>query len=102
MNGWLRRALRSVDDPQGGHADHNNERPLSLSSEPQLRFGLCRQPREPLRSARGSRARMIPAEQVVQGGWQKNWADIGVPNPKGYRICMCHLYRPIPGLISVA
>src|SRR5258708_18180232 len=59
---WHRRALRSVDDPQGGHANHNDERPLSLSSEPQLRFGLCRQPREPLRSARGSRAHMILAE----------------------------------------
>jgi hypothetical protein len=45
---------------------------------------------------------MILAEQVVQAGWQKNSADIGVPNPKGHRICMCNLYRLIPGLISVA
>src|SRR5260370_5349473 len=102
MIGPLRRALRSVDDPQGRHANHNDERPLSLSSEPQLRFGLCRQPREPLRSARGSRAHMILAEQVVREGWQKNSADTGVPNPKGHRICMCNLYRLIPGLISVA
>jgi hypothetical protein len=45
---------------------------FTLSSEPKLRFGLCRQPQGPLRSARGSRAHMLPVEKVVQEDWQKN------------------------------
>ena len=81
---------------------HNDQRPLSLSSEPHLRFGLCRQRREPSRSAWRSRAHRPPVEKMVQEGWQKNWADIDVPNPREHQICTCNLYRLRPGLIPVA
>ena len=85
---------------QSGHAIHNDQRPLSLSSEPHLRFGLCRQRQEPSRSGWRSRAHRPPAEKVVAESSQKNRADIGVPNPREYR--MCNLYRLRSGLISVA
>ena len=43
-------------------------RPRSASSERCSRFDLCRQPREPSRSAQGSHARTRLAEQAVQAG----------------------------------
>ncbi len=75
---------------------------LSLSSEPHLRFGLCRQRRERSRSAWRSRAHRPSVERVVAERSQKNWADIGVPNPRENSICRCNLYRLRSGLISVA
>ena len=75
---------------------------LSLSSEPHLRFGLCRQRRERSRSAWRSRAHKPSVERVVAQRSQKNWADIGVPNPRENSICRCNLYRLRSGLISVA
>ena len=86
---------------QSGHAN-SHQRPLTLSSEPHLRFGLCRQRREPSRSAWRSRAHRPPVEKMVQECWQKNSADIGVPNPREHQICRCNLCRLRSDLISVA
>jgi hypothetical protein len=39
---------------------------------------------------------MILAEQVVQAGWQKNSADIGVPNPRERHMYTCNGHRLTP------
>ena len=89
---------------QSGDATHNDRRPLSLSSEPHSRSGLCRQRRERSRSAWRSRAHRpsVEKKKMVAKSSHKNWADTGVPNPRGHHICMCKLYRLRPGPIPVA
>jgi hypothetical protein len=84
----MRREMSACDP--SGHGIDTGERPPSLSSASYLSFDLCRQPQEPLRFARHSRADNLPVEELVQEGQQKGSADIGVPSPRENRFCMCN------------